>query len=185
MLVDFEELKTLCSSLLGSTGLADLIYWVAGGKKDKWYLFGSKLDIGKVRANTGCCLRSLPRLQLGDWMESTGRGRVRMTGVIRGGEMGLFFLFLVAFLLSGHSPSVRPSVCLQHYPHPAHAVGPRLGCTSSTRSSPIITVYTANSFSEDHYFLDPLVIHYTYHSSKLILKYLFWHFAHFAPKCYL
>lgn len=35
VLVDFEELKTLCSSLLGSTGLGDVICWVTGSKKDE------------------------------------------------------------------------------------------------------------------------------------------------------
>lgn len=33
VLVDFEELKMLCSSLLGSAGLGDVIFWVTGGQE--------------------------------------------------------------------------------------------------------------------------------------------------------
>lgn len=81
------------------------------------------------------------------------------SGGIKGGEIGLFFAFLVAFLVSGHSPSARPSICLQHYSRLAHAVGPRLSCTSSTKSSLITAICTSNYFSEYTYFLNSLVIH--------------------------
>lgn len=80
LLVDFEELKTLCFALLGSIGLGDLISWVTVGKVNKLYLFGSRLVICEVRETTGYCPRPLPKLWLEDFMESRAEDEVRVGG---------------------------------------------------------------------------------------------------------
>lgn len=155
VLVDFEELKTLCSSLLGNTGLGDLICSVNMGKKDKWYLFGSRLAIYKVRETTGCCLRPLSRLWLEDFLESTSRAWGK-------GHKGWEHWFILSVLrgISYIRPSPMCEACywplvqppFYHPPCPpsAHAVGPRLSCLLHCSS---------NSFFELTNFLTSLLIH--------------------------